>query len=69
MDAGFGPPETVELIAEVGEPNLGIGFDTWHLWDTPNLFEHMRARARRIMGVHQRPAQPDAGLGRPGVAR
>jgi sugar phosphate isomerase/epimerase len=36
----------------VGEPNLGIGFDTWHLWDTPNLFEHIRSHARRIMGVH-----------------
>jgi sugar phosphate isomerase/epimerase len=45
-------PETLELITEVGEPNLGIGFDTWHLWDTPDLFEHIRRHARRIIGVH-----------------
>ena len=45
-------PETMELIAEVGEPNLGIGFDTWHLGDTPDLFEHIRRHARRIIGVH-----------------
>jgi len=45
-------PETLELITEVGEPNLGIGFDTWHLWDTPNLFEHVRRHARRIIGAH-----------------
>ena len=45
-------PETLDLIAEVGEPNLGIGFDTWHLGETPNLFEHIRVHARRIVGVH-----------------
>jgi sugar phosphate isomerase/epimerase len=45
-------PETLDLIAEVGEPNLGIGFDTWHLGDTPNLFDHIRGHARRIMGMH-----------------
>ena len=29
-----------------------IGFDKWHFWDTPNLFEYLRGHARCIMGVH-----------------
>jgi sugar phosphate isomerase/epimerase len=45
-------PEALDLIEEVGEPNLGIGFDTWHLWDTPNLLEDIRRHAQRIVGIH-----------------
>lgn len=45
-------PETLELLAEVGEPNLGIGFDVWHLWDTPGLLDDIRAHAKRFVGVH-----------------
>ena len=45
-------PETVALLEEVGEPNLGIGFDTWHLWDTPDLLADIRRHAHRILGVH-----------------
>ena len=45
-------PETLELLAEVGEPDVGILFDVWHLWDTPNIFELARLHAKRIAGVH-----------------
>ncbi|MCC6223093.1 MAG: sugar phosphate isomerase/epimerase [Thermoleophilia bacterium] len=45
-------PETLVLLDEVGEPNLGIGFDVWHLWDTKGLLESIRAHARRFVGVH-----------------
>jgi sugar phosphate isomerase/epimerase len=45
-------PETLDLLAEVSEPNLGIIFDTWHLWDTPNVLEHARAQAKHFVGVH-----------------
>ena len=45
-------PEALDLIEEVGEPNLGLGFDTWHLWDTPNVLDHIRRHAHRIVGVH-----------------
>jgi sugar phosphate isomerase/epimerase len=45
-------PETLDLLAEVGEPSLGIIFDTWHLWDTPEVLEHARRHARRFLGVH-----------------
>ena len=27
-------------------------FDTWHLWDTPDLLEHIRANARNFPAVH-----------------
>jgi sugar phosphate isomerase/epimerase len=46
-------PEAVDLIEEVGEPNLGILFDTWHLWDTPDVLHHIRSEAHRIVpGIH-----------------
>ena len=45
-------PETLELLEEVGAPNLGIGFDTWHLSDTPGVLDHIRAHADQIVGVH-----------------
>jgi sugar phosphate isomerase/epimerase len=46
-------PETVELVEEAGEPNLGILFDTWHLWDTPDVLDHIRSEARRFVpGIH-----------------
>ncbi len=42
-------PETVELIEDVGEPNLRIMFDTWHHWDAPNLLEEIRREAHRFV--------------------
>lgn len=45
-------PEALDLLAEVDEPNLGIIFDTWHLWDTPNVLKHARTHAKRFFGVH-----------------
>lgn len=44
-------PDAVELVDEVGE-GLGIVFDTWHLWDTPNVLDHIRAEAHRFPAVH-----------------
>lgn len=45
-------PEALDLLDEVGEPNLGLLFDVWHLCDTPDLLAHTRAHAHRILGVH-----------------
>jgi sugar phosphate isomerase/epimerase len=42
----------VELIDEVGSPALGIQFDVWHLWNTPDLFEEIAAHSDRFAGVH-----------------
>ena len=39
-----------ELFEEVGEP-LGIVFDTWHLWDSPDVRALIPANVDRIVGV------------------
>ena len=44
-------PEAVELVEEVGE-GMGVIFDTWHLWDTPDVLDHIRAEAHRFPAVH-----------------
>jgi sugar phosphate isomerase/epimerase len=44
--------EAADLIDEVGSPALGIQFDVWHLWNTPDLFEEIEAHAGRLAGVH-----------------
>ncbi|MDW8310564.1 MAG: sugar phosphate isomerase/epimerase family protein, partial [Verrucomicrobiales bacterium] len=45
-------PETLELLDEVGEPNLGVLFDTWHLGDAPDVLQAAQRHAARIFGVH-----------------
>jgi sugar phosphate isomerase/epimerase len=44
-------PDTVALVEDVGEP-MGVLFDTWHLWDTPDVLDHIRAEAHRFPAVH-----------------
>jgi sugar phosphate isomerase/epimerase len=44
--------QTVDLIEEVGAPNIGISFDTWHSWDQPNLMDEIRRYADRFLIVH-----------------
>jgi sugar phosphate isomerase/epimerase len=39
------------MCTEIGEPNVGIVFDIWHLWDTPGVEDCIRAAAGRIVGV------------------
>jgi sugar phosphate isomerase/epimerase len=43
--------EAVRMCTDIGEPNVGIVFDIWHLWDTPGVEEAIRAVAGRIVGV------------------
>jgi sugar phosphate isomerase/epimerase len=45
-------PEAVELIDEVDRPALGIQFDSWHLWNTPDLVHDIERHADRFVGVH-----------------
>jgi sugar phosphate isomerase/epimerase len=45
-------PDAVELLDDIGEPNTGIMFDVWHLWDTPGLLDEIRRHAHRFVGVH-----------------
>jgi sugar phosphate isomerase/epimerase len=44
--------ETLELIEEVGAPNLDIAYDVYHVWDEPDLLELTVRHADRIGGVH-----------------
>ena len=44
--------DAVELIEEVGSPALGIQFDVWHLWNTPDLLDEIERHASRFAGVH-----------------
>jgi sugar phosphate isomerase/epimerase len=41
-----------ELIDEVGSPAIGIQFDTWHLWNAPDLYDEIEQFGHRIVGVH-----------------
>jgi sugar phosphate isomerase/epimerase len=46
-------PEAVELIRDAGDsPALGIQFDSWHLWNTPTLYEDIEREIDRFAGVH-----------------
>jgi sugar phosphate isomerase/epimerase len=42
----------VELLDEADHSALGLQFDTWHLWNTPNLLEEIEAHVSRFVGVH-----------------
>ena len=44
--------EAVGLADEVGSRALGIQFDTWHLWNTPELPAEIEEHAHRFVGVH-----------------
>jgi sugar phosphate isomerase/epimerase len=45
-------PDAEALLDEAGDDSVGIIFDTWHLWDTPDVLEHARRLARRFPAVH-----------------
>jgi sugar phosphate isomerase/epimerase len=44
--------DAAELIDEVGSDAVGIQFDVWHLWNTPELAEEIARHAALIAGVH-----------------
>ena len=44
-------PGAVEFLESAGA-DMGIMFDTWHLWDTPNVLDEIRRHAGRFVGVH-----------------
>jgi sugar phosphate isomerase/epimerase len=45
--------EAAELIDEAGvAPTVGIQFDVWHLWNTPELEAEIERHAHRFVGVH-----------------
>jgi sugar phosphate isomerase/epimerase len=44
-------PDTLELLDEIGAPNIQVIADTWHFWDVPNALDHLTKHADRIIGV------------------
>ena len=44
--------DAVALIEEIGSAAVGIQFDIWHLWNTPDLLEEIEQHAHRFVGVH-----------------
>jgi sugar phosphate isomerase/epimerase len=44
--------EAAVLIEEAAADGLGLVFDTWQLWDTPQLFDEIERHADRIVAVH-----------------
>jgi sugar phosphate isomerase/epimerase len=44
--------DAATLIDEVGSAAVGIQFDVWHLWNTPDLLDEIPRHAHLIAGVH-----------------
>jgi len=44
--------DAAEFVDEVGSDAVGIQFDVWHLWNTPDLFDEIPRHAHLIAGVH-----------------
>ncbi|HEX5415804.1 MAG TPA: sugar phosphate isomerase/epimerase family protein, partial [Chloroflexota bacterium] len=57
MRAGLGsslvnsPDEAIALLDEVGARDAGIAFDTWHLWDLPDIAAQIERNGPRIFNV------------------
>ena len=45
-------PGTLKMLDQIGQDSFKILFDTWHLWDTPDVLSHVRSNIDRIGGVH-----------------
>ena len=44
--------EAVELLEDADRPALGIQFDSWHLWNTPEVVGDIARYADLFVGVH-----------------
>jgi len=44
--------DAAEFIDEVGSDAVGIQFDVWHLWNTPDVLDEISRYAHLIAGVH-----------------
>lgn len=46
-----GIADTIELMEEVGEPNLKFMYDVWHVWNEPDVLELTKRHCDRFMNV------------------
>ena len=44
--------DAVELLEDADRPALGIQFDSWHVWNTPELARDVEQYADLFVGVH-----------------
>jgi sugar phosphate isomerase/epimerase len=44
--------EAVELLDDADRPALGIQFDSWHVWNTPEVVQDIERYADRFVGAH-----------------
>src|SRR5436305_10030413 len=44
--------DAAEFVDEVGSDAVGIQFDVWHLWHTPDVLDKIPRYAQLIAGVH-----------------
>jgi len=44
--------DAAAFVDEVGSDSVGIQFDVWHLWNTPDLLQEIPRHAHLIAGVH-----------------
>ncbi len=44
--------DAAALIDEIGSRAIGIQFDVWHLWNTPDLLDEIERHFDLIAGVH-----------------
>jgi sugar phosphate isomerase/epimerase len=44
--------EAAELVDEIGSDDVGIQFDVWHLWNTPELPDELERHFQLVAGVH-----------------
>ena len=44
--------DAADFVEEVGSSAVGIQFDVWHLWNTPDLLDEISRHAHLIAGVH-----------------
>jgi sugar phosphate isomerase/epimerase len=43
--------ETLEMVDEIGAPNVQIIMDAWHFWDIPGIHGDLQKYADRLVGV------------------
>jgi sugar phosphate isomerase/epimerase len=44
-------PETMDLVDEIGAPNLELVVDSWHIWDLDGIYDHLRQYVDRIVAL------------------
>ncbi len=44
-------PQTLDILEDIGAPNIKIIFDTWHFWDLPGVVDDLRKYAHRFICI------------------